>query len=85
MSRGLSEAQWGILQKLADGHTIVYSRDGDCGWISVENKHLADADIWALRNLQYIDKISDERDDNYGDDMISRVGVLALASRLKED
>lgn len=79
----LTEAQIGILLKLDAGRRIVYSRDGDCGWISGENKHLDDKDIWALRDAQLIIMESDEREDDYGCDMISSAGRALLASNAK--
>lgn len=80
----LTEMQLGILAKLAKGHRIVYSRDGDCGWISGEPGHLDDKDIWALRNAQFINPESDERSDNYGDDLITPAGRALLASETGE-
>lgn len=77
----LTEIQIDILRKLDVGHHIVYSRDGDCGWISGENKHLDDKDIWALRDRQFIIMESDEREDDYGCDMITPAGRAHLASR----
>ncbi len=81
----LTEAQLGILAKLAKGHRIIYSRDGDCGWLSGENKHLDDKDIWALRDAQFIITESDEREDSYGDDLITPAGRAHLASSGKGD
>lgn len=81
----LTEAQLGILAKLAKGHVIVYSRDGDCGWISGENEHLDDKDIWALRDAQFINLESDERRDDYGCDIITSHGIVYLSSSGKDD
>jgi hypothetical protein len=76
----LTKVQIEILKRLAAGHHIAYSRDGDCGWLSGTNTILADDDIWALRNRQYIDRESDEREDDYGCDKISSAGRVALKS-----
>lgn len=81
----LTELQVGILRKLDAGHRIVYSRDGDCGWISGEQKHLDDKDIWALRDAQFIIAESDERRDDYGDDIITDFGRAHLASSGRGD
>lgn len=80
----LSVERLRILRKLAGGLCIVYSRDGDCGWISGESAHLADADIWAIRNAGFINPESDEREDNYGCDIITPAGRAAIASHTKE-
>lgn len=52
----LTTAQIQLLRKLADGHYIAYSRDGDHGWVSGTNAILDDKDIWALRNRHYIEQ-----------------------------
>lgn len=78
--KALTETQIQLLKKLGEGHVIAYSRDGDCGWLSGTNVILDDKDIWALRNRQYIDQESDERDDSYGCDKISSAGVAKLAA-----
>lgn len=70
----LTTEQLRILEKLAGGHHIAYSRDGDCGWISGDRRHLDDKDIWALRNRQFIIMESDERNDDYDCDKISSAG-----------
>lgn len=75
----LTDTQLLLLKKLNDGHHIAYSRDGDYGWLSCTREILADGDIWALRDRQYIDQESDEREDDYGCDKISIAGRAALA------
>jgi len=81
----LTPEQLRILKRMANGHHIAYSRDGDCGWLSGTNKPLADKDIWALRKLQFIDQESDERDDDYGCDKISSAGRSYLTQQLKQE
>ena len=76
----LTDAQIQLLKKLGEGHIIVYSRDGDRGWLSGTDVTLDDKDIWALRDRQYIDQESDEREDDYGCDKISSAGVAKLAA-----
>jgi hypothetical protein len=80
----LTEAQRHILGKLAAGHRIVYSRDGDCGWISGEKEHLSDFDIWALRDAGCLDREIDEREDDYGCDLISPAGRAILAKENRD-
>lgn len=74
----LTEAQVKILRLLAKGGHIAYSRDGDCGWIAGTSEVLSDRDIWALRDRQYIIRVSDEREDDYDCDKISPAGLAAL-------
>jgi hypothetical protein len=82
----LTPAQTRLLRKLAKGHCIAYSRDGDNGWLSGTNVILDDKDIWALRDRQYIIQESDEREDDYGCDKISSAGrdAVALQDRASE-
>lgn len=76
----LTETQIWLLEKLGEGHVIFYSRDGDCGWLSGTNGILDDKDIWALRDRQYINEESDEREDCYGCDKITGAGAAKLAA-----
>ncbi|WP_458760508.1 hypothetical protein ACSVBT_06870 [Afipia sp. TerB] len=80
MADRLTEAQINLLRALDDGHMIAYSRDGDFGWLSGTNEILADEDIWALRDRQYISQEHDEREDDYGCDRITPAGRRALKS-----
>ncbi len=73
-----------ILRRLADGDTLVYSRDGDDGWFTKGDGAWVGPEIMAMRREGLIKTVS-VPDEDRSFDTISEAGRDALAQKATPD